>query len=119
MTTCLLILFGLCHPTPAQRLLNAGSISAAMLDTYYTQRLFAPAPGWHPVEYNPLSRSFMTHGKALAYGETVGEAMFNAWLGDRMKRSHNRVIRKLWWVPQVTMIAGHTWGAAFTAGARR
>lgn len=114
MSACLLILLGFCHPTKAQILLNAGTAAVTVVDTYSTQRNFSLGP--HPSEDNRLARPFETHGAGVAYAAAAGEAAFDAWLAHKLKESHNRVLRRIWWMPQAASIAGHAWAAEYSFG---
>jgi hypothetical protein len=58
--------------------------------------LLGPYPSWHRMA--PLG----------ALQEVVG-----IYLGTEMKRSRNRILRKVWWIPQAAGIGGNLFGTAY------
>jgi hypothetical protein len=58
--------------------------------------LLGPYPSWHRMA--PLG----------ALQEVVG-----IYLGTEMKRSRNRLLRKVWWLPQAAGIGGNLFGTAY------
>ena len=69
---------------------------AAAFDAYSTRQALS---GNYGVETNPLLRPF-AHSSAL-YAATQASPALMDFLGKRMMVSDNRLVRKLWWVPQV------------------
>lgn len=103
---CLLALLMLCHPNKFQFGLNTTAVTLTMVDAWVTQRNFALPEHY---EENPLARPFVSHGPTLAYASSTIEMLSMAYLGARMKRSHNWT-RRIWWLPQAAEIGGHAWG---------
>jgi hypothetical protein len=86
--------------------LSIAQHSAATFDAWSTNRSIAS--GNH--ESNPLLKPFA--GSAAIYGVIqAGPTAFD-FLGRRMQHSQNRLVRRMWWLPQV---AGT--GASLFAGA--
>ncbi|MFY9531938.1 MAG: hypothetical protein WBC04_01560 [Candidatus Acidiferrales bacterium] len=86
--------------------LSIAQHSAATFDAWSTNRSIAS--GNH--EANPLLKPFA--GSAAIYGAIqAGPTAFD-FLGRRMQRSQNRLVRRMWWVPQVVST-----GASVFAGA--
>jgi hypothetical protein len=69
---------------------------AAAFDAYSTRLALS---GNYGVESNPLLRPF-AHSSALYAATQVSPAVMD-FIGKRMMVSDNRLVRKLWWVPQV------------------
>lgn len=114
-TACLFVLLGLCQPTRAQVILGAVNSSAIAFDSISTQTRMGTldSRGEFRQEGNPVARPFVNHGPAIAYASAAGEALATAWLADKMKHSSNRVLRKIWWLPQTVSIGSHV-AAGFT-----
>ena len=95
--------------TPRERntwyALVAVSHSAAAFDAYSTRRAIS---GNYGVEGNPLLRPF-SHSDAI-YAATQVSPVLMDYLGHRMLKSHNKLLRRFWWLPQ-------TAGASFSVGA--
>jgi hypothetical protein len=86
--------------------LSIAQHSAATFDAWSTNRSIAS--GNH--ESNPLLKPFA--GSAAIYGAIqAGPTAFD-FLGRRMQHSQNRLVRRMWWVPQVVGT-----GASLFAGA--
>jgi hypothetical protein len=83
----------------------AVSHSAAVFDAYSTRRAIS---GNYGVEGNPLLRPF-SHSNAI-YAATQVSPVLMDYLGHRMLKSHNTLLRRFWWLPQ-------TAGASFSVGA--
>jgi hypothetical protein len=95
--------------TPRQRQVWYGlmvvSHGAAAFDAYSTRRAVA---GNYGVEGNPMLRPF-SHSNAI-YAATQVSPVVMDYVGHRMLKSHNLLIRRFWWLPQ-------TAGAGFSLGA--
>jgi hypothetical protein len=76
--------------------LIVASHSAAGFDAWSTRRALS---GGYGTEADPLLRPF-AHSGAL-YAATQVSPVVMDYLGCRMMRSHNSLVRKMWWVPQV------------------
>jgi hypothetical protein len=85
--------------TPRERntwyALLAVSHSAAVFDAYSTRRAIS---GHYGVEGNPLLRPF-SHSNAIYAATQVSPALMD-YLGHRMLRSNNTLLRRFWWLPQ-------------------
>lgn len=97
----LLFTFWLCaHPVVT---LGAAQTAAQLWDGYTTRR--AVEHGGY--EADPLARSFT--GRYPTWGTMVPagtvQIIGTALIAERMRRSHNHVIRKIWFVPQVASTA--------------
>lgn len=77
----------------------------AVFDAYTTRRAIS---GNYGSEGNPLLRPF-SHSNAIYAATQVSPAIMD-YLGHRMMRSHNTLIRRFWWVPQAA-------GASFSVSA--
>lgn len=75
--------------------LMAVSHGAAAFDAYSTRRAIS---GDYGVEGNPLLRPF-SHSGAIYAATQVSPAIMD-YMGHRMLRSHNTLIRRFWWLPQ-------------------
>jgi hypothetical protein len=95
--------------TPRERntwyALLAVSHSAAVFDAYSTRRAIS---GHYGVEGNPLLRPF-SHSNAIYAATQVSPAVMD-YLGHRMLKSQNTLLRRFWWLPQAA-------GAGFSVGA--
>jgi len=110
MTTCMLFLI-LCQSRPGA-VLNVAHAAAAFTDTWSTQRYLDNCiqPGRRCWERNLVTRPFQSHGKPLAYVTTGLGVVGVSAIAHRMRRSDNRVIRRIWWLPQAALIGAHAWG---------
>src|SRR4051812_15630673 len=97
--SCLLLLVLSCSGAKATAL-NAVSFGAAFADTYTTQRFQERHD--YVIEQNPLTRAFQEHGKTVAYVSTATGALALSVIARRMRTSDSRVMRKLWWLPQLS-----------------
>ena len=102
---CILLVILSCSSWRAAGL-NAAHTTAAFADTYTTQRVFTQP---NTYERNPLAVPFQTHGSPVAYSSTLAGTYAASFLADRMKHSHNRVLRRIWWLPQAGLTAAHIW----------
>jgi hypothetical protein len=68
----------------------------AAADAWSTRRAITQGYG---VEGNPMLRPF-SHSGAL-YGATQVSPLVMDFIGKRMMVSQNRILRKMWWLPQV------------------
>ena len=75
--------------------LMAASHGAAAFDAWTTRRAIT---GGYGTEGDPLQRPFANSGAIYATTQIVPALM--DYMGHRMMRSENPVIRKFWWVPQ-------------------
>jgi hypothetical protein len=95
--------------TPRERniwyALLAVSHGAAVFDAYSTRRAIS---GNYGVEGNPLLRPF-SHCNVIYAATQVSPAIMD-YVGHRMLKSHNTLLRRFWWLPQ-------TAGASFSVGA--
>lgn len=114
MVKCILFVILSCG-SKQQSTLNAAHLGMALMDTATTQR--QAYFYWDGVkrtytvkEINPITRPFQSHGKPLAYVSTVAGVVGVEALAYRMKQSNNRVIKRLWWVPQVMLVGASSWG---------
>jgi hypothetical protein len=78
---------------------------AAAFDAYSTRRVLS---GNYGMEGNPLLRPF-AHSNALYAVTQVSPAVMDL-IGKRMMVSQNRLVRRLWWLPQAA-------GSGFSIGA--
>lgn len=85
--------------------LMATQHSAAFFDAWSTRA----AVNRGAQETNPLLKPFANSGAMYPAAQAFPAAM--DYLGYRMMRSNNRVLRKLWWVPQAASTV-----ASFSAG---
>jgi hypothetical protein len=85
--------------------LVAAQHSAAFFDAWSTRS----AVNRGARETNPFLRPFANSGAMYPAAQAFPAAM--DYVGYRMMRSNNRVMRKLWWVPQAVSTV-----ASFTAG---
>jgi len=79
--------------------------SAAAFDAYSTRRVLS---GNYGIEGNPLLRPF-AHSNALYAVTQISPAVMDL-IGKRMMVSQNRLVRRLWWLPQAA-------GSGFSIGA--
>ena len=97
------------HETRNQRVawytLAVTGHGAAAFDAYSTRRVLS---GNYGMEGNPLLRPF-AHSNALYAVTQVSPAVMDL-IGKRMMVSQNRLVRRLWWVPQAA-------GSGFSIGA--
>jgi hypothetical protein len=75
--------------------LMALSHTAAVFDAYSTRRAIS---GHYGVEGNPLLRPF-SHSNAIYAATQVSPAVMD-YLGHRMLKSQNTLLRRFWWLPQ-------------------
>ena len=106
--SCLLVVVTLCQGVsdkPAMSLV-VGQTAALVADGITTRQIIIQGG----VEKNPVARVLIgerpTWGRMIPVG--VVEVIGAFYLGQKMRHSNNRVIRRLWWVPQVLAIAGHS-----------
>ncbi len=78
---------------------------AAAFDAYSTRRVLS---GNYGIEGNPLLRPF-AHSNALYAVMQISPAVMDL-IGKRMMVSQNRLVRRLWWLPQAA-------GSGFSIGA--
>jgi len=78
---------------------------AAAFDAYSTRRVLS---GNYGTEGNPLLRPF-AHSNALYAVTQISPAVMDL-IGKRMMVSQNRLVRRLWWLPQAA-------GSGFSIGA--
>lgn len=121
---CVLLASSLCQTVrdkPVMALFAVGT-GAAVADVWQTERArrvyaqpcsFTPSGpcGFH--EYDPLVRPLLPHPAAY-YAVAIGYSALPAWLGHRLRISHSRLLRSLWWMPQVAAISGSAGGLAFS-----
>lgn len=76
--------------------------TAATFDAWTTRRLIEPGYGYEKnLLLRPFSRSWTMYGAIQ-----VAPALF-AYTGHRMRKSSNRWLRRLWWVPQTASAFVH------------
>lgn len=80
-------------------LLSASSHSAAGFDAWTTRRNVSSGQ----VELNPVLKPFADSNAIYAVTQ-IGPSVMD-FVGYKMARSHNRIVRRLWWVPQVASTA--------------
>jgi hypothetical protein len=90
--------------------LTASTASVTVLDVELTQHYLRTEP-WHR-ELNPIFGP--RPSRARMYGTVAGENLLAAYLGYRLKKSHHRRLRKLWWLPQTISISAHGAGVVIT-----
>jgi hypothetical protein len=94
--------------------LNVSHAAVAFADSYYTQRSFSlcreHGKCWN-VEANPLTRPFQRNGEAVAYQSTYAGLSLSNFVAQRMRTSHNRVLKRIWWLPQGVLIGASMYGA--------
>lgn len=67
-------------------------------------------------EADPFARPFVHLPTPEYYGVAITGSAAASWLGWRMKNSHNRALRKIWFLPQVAQIAANFWGISTWLG---
>jgi hypothetical protein len=110
---CALTLILSCGSKPAT-VLNVSHAAVAFADTYYTQRsydLCRVLAGCKDAEANALTRPFQRSGKAMAYQSTLVGLSLTSFVAQKMRASHNRVLRRMWWLPQSALIGASIYGA--------
>ncbi len=110
---CAMTLIFSCASKPASAL-NLSHAAVAFTDTYFTQRSFNLCPaagGCANVEGNPLTRPFQRNGQTLAFHSTYVGLTVAAFTAQKMRASQNRIVRRIWWLPQTLLIAGSAYGA--------
>lgn len=92
-------------------LLGTVQLGMSLADSVNTEsrKAYWMSRGGYFTEHDPLARPLVNHPPAL-YAFDLAGAYGTAWLGSRMKHSHNVLGRKLWWLPQVVVISGNTYG---------
>jgi hypothetical protein len=75
--------------------LSISGSTAAGLDAWSTRRAITQGYG---VEGNPMLRPFSHSG--VLYGATQVSPVVMDFIGKRMMVSRNRMLRKMWWLPQ-------------------
>ena len=90
--------------------LTAATGAVTVLDVELTQHYLQTAP-WHR-ERNPLYGP--QPSRVRMYSTVAAENLLGAYLGYRLKKSRHRRLRRLWWVPQTVVIAGHGAGIVVT-----
>ena len=113
---------------PAMMFLGA-DVAAKTLDVRQTERNYRWGQA-HPCDLTPVgqpcgfsendltARPLVPHPGTF-YGVEYLRAFGAAWLGDRMRHSHSRVIRRLWWMPQTLSLAGNAEGFIYSSRDRR
>ena len=94
--------------------LNVSHTAIALTDVYYTQRsydLCRVFSGCRNIEANPLTRLFQSNGKPIAYESTFVGLTLSSLAAQRMRTSHNRVLKRIWWLPQTALIGASIYGA--------
>jgi len=96
-----------CGSKPAVSL-NVIHAAASFADTFTTQRGFDVCrvyAGCIPrrLEANPLTRPFQSNGRAIAYTSTAMGVQGLSYLAQRMRTSNNRVLKRIWWLPQAAL----------------
>jgi hypothetical protein len=94
--------------------LNASHAAVAFADVYYTQRsynLCRILAGCKDIEANPLTRPFQRKGKLIAYDSSYVGLTLSSFIAQRMRTSHNRVLRRIWWLPQSVFLGASIYGA--------
>lgn len=94
--------------------LNVSHAAVAFADSYYTQRSFSLCHDhgqcWN-IEANPLTRPFQRNGAAVAYQSTYAGLSLASFAAQKMRTSHNRILKRIWWLPQSAMIGASIFGA--------
>jgi len=90
--------------------LTAAAGAVTVFDVELTQHYLQSAP-WHR-ERNPIFGP--QPSRARMYSIVAGENLLAGYLAYRLKKSSHRRLRRLWWVPQTVVIAGHGAGIAVT-----
>ncbi len=88
--------------------------SAATFDAWSSRRVIQNGSGY---EGNPLLRPF-AHSSAFYPVIHVGPILFD-YLGYRMTKSPNRVLRRFWWIPQLAGTVVHLWSGAHNLSVAR
>ena len=94
--------------------LNVSHAAVAFADVYYTQRSYSlcrTLAGCSDIEANPLTRPFQRRGKPLAYASSYAGLSLSSSVAQRMRTSHNRVLRRIWWLPQSVLLGASIYGA--------
>jgi hypothetical protein len=110
---CALTLILSCHSRSAAAL-NASHAAVAFVDVYYTQRSYTlcrSLAGCNDIEANPLTRPFQQRGKLIAYNSSYVGLTLSSLIAQRMRTSQNRVLRRIWWLPQSVLLGASIYGA--------
>lgn len=121
ITTCILLTMTLCHAIRDKPVLILGVTQgiAMTLDTQQTLYYNGHQQrGWAFHEIDPITRPLLTH-PAGYYGLEAAVTIGSMWLGEKMRRSHNRIIRGIWWLPQTYEIGAAAAGYGWTRGHAR
>lgn len=97
-------------------LLSSLGYTAAMSDVGITlhSKSYYESTGGRFREDNPLSRPLVNLPAPAYVAASLGLVTLNNWLALKLKRSDNRVLRRIWWVPQLVQISGNVAGAVYT-----
>lgn len=87
--------------------LTVAQHGAATFDAWSTRRAINAGR----IETDPLLKPF-ANSNSLYAAMQVGPTLFD-FIGHRMYRSQNSVIRKLWWVPQIASTAGFVYAGTY------
>jgi hypothetical protein len=110
---CALTLILSCHSKSAAAL-NVSHAAVAFADVYYTQRSYSLCrvlAGCTDIEANPLTRPFQRRGKPFAYASSYVGLSLASSVAQRMRTSHNRILRRIWWLPQSVLLGASIYGA--------
>lgn len=114
MHNCMFLLVLACQAFQSKPvdILAGVQLGMSLADSANTQAWLASSPNHYEVD--PIARPFV-HNGAIAYGLDIAGTVATAWVASRMRRSHNRVVRRLWWLPQSLVIAGNTEGIVYSS----
>ncbi len=79
--------------------------ATAVVDGVYTYRVFDECP--RCVEDNPFARPILKLGKPKAYLATLGIHTGVMYVSGKMRKSKDRIMRKIWWLPPVAFTIAH------------
>jgi hypothetical protein len=102
-----------CHSKSAA-VLNASHAAVAFADVYYTQHSYSlcrALAGCNDIEGNPLTRPFQQRGRPLVYASSYMGLTLSSSIAQRMRTSHNRILRRIWWLPQSALLGASIYGA--------
>lgn len=99
MLECALWLASFCTPLTAAQ-------SAALVADGITTRMFVERGRVERALLRPIIGKRPTWQRMIPAGAL--EVAGTVWIGRKMQRSNNRVLRKVWWVPQLVLTSLHT-----------
>jgi hypothetical protein len=112
---CVFIASSLCRTVKDKPVMVVAAANAAMLTLDYRKTLEVNNdPAFHAHEANPLLRPLVHHPAAM-YIDTAAQVVLFSWIGHRLRTSHSRIARMLWWLPQAASAAQGLEGYIYTS----